>query len=112
MNKKLLEKSKSNCLSNRQSECFPNSKCGACAVPLTALMPCQKGKIASIHDCVKVTQRLSDLGLIQGTLISFLRSAPLKGPVQICVRNSTLAIDRSIAEKILVFVVGQKNGKR
>lgn len=46
--------------------------------------------------------RLLDLGLVSGTKLIVVRSAPFGGPVEILVRGSTLAIGREMARKILV----------
>lgn len=51
--------------------------------------------------CVK---RLTDLGLTPGTEIKVIKSAPFNGPLEVCVRGSTLAIGRGMAKRILVDV--------
>jgi DtxR family Mn-dependent transcriptional regulator len=71
-------------------------------VPITNLGPEEKGVIAFIRGDCKVVQRLSDLGLTLGTVVSVTRKAPLHGPVEVFVRRTTLAIDRAIAENIFV----------
>jgi DtxR family transcriptional regulator, Mn-dependent transcriptional regulator len=57
----------------------------------------QEGKIAFIRGDNKVLRRLLDLGLIPGTKIRVNRVAPLKGPVEIMVRGSRLALGDEIA---------------
>ncbi|MFA5772622.1 MAG: metal-dependent transcriptional regulator [Thermoplasmata archaeon] len=71
-------------------------------VSITVLKPGQKGKIAFIHGGKGAVQRLCDLGLTNGTAVSLVRSAPLKGPIEICVRGCNLVVGRDIAEKIFV----------
>lgn len=71
-------------------------------IPLTALAPNRKGRIAFIRSGVGVVRRLSDLGLTPGTVISVVRVAPLRGPVEIHVRGCNLIIGRGIAQKIFV----------
>ncbi|UCH87991.1 MAG: metal-dependent transcriptional regulator [Thermoplasmata archaeon] len=71
-------------------------------IPITDLKPHQKAKIAFIRGGNKVIQRLADLGLTPGTSVFLERSAPFKGPVEIVVRGSSLAVGRGIAEKIFI----------
>lgn len=71
-------------------------------VAITSLHVGEKGKIAFVRGGGGVMQRLCDLGLTNGTVISLLREAPLHGPIQICVRGCKLVIGRGIAEKIFV----------
>lgn len=70
--------------------------------PLTQLQREQKATIAFIRGGKHVIQRLCDLGLTPGTSIYLKRSAPLKGPLEICVRSTNVVIGRGIAEKIFV----------
>ncbi len=71
-------------------------------VPVSALEPGKSGRIAFIRGDRKVVQRLSDLGLTVKTAISLVRKTPLDGPVEIAVRKTKLAIDRTIADNIFV----------
>lgn len=76
-------------------------------IPVTALMPGQKAKIAFIRGDSSVVQRLADLGLTIRTEIRFVRKAPLLGPVEIAVRKTKLAIDHAIADHIFVSAGGE-----
>jgi DtxR family Mn-dependent transcriptional regulator len=71
-------------------------------IALTSLKQGDTAKIAFVRGGGGVMQRLCDLGLTNGTEISLLRTAPLHGPLQICVRGCKLVIGRGIAEKIFV----------
>jgi DtxR family Mn-dependent transcriptional regulator len=73
---------------------------------ITTLKPGQKGKIVFIRGGRNVVQRLCDLGLTNGTSISLVREAPLKGPIQICVRGCKIIIGRGIADKIFIQIEG------
>ncbi|MCX6671722.1 MAG: metal-dependent transcriptional regulator [Euryarchaeota archaeon] len=75
-------------------------------ISITSLKPGQKGKIAFIQGGKGVIQRLCDLGLTNKTSISILRSAPLNGPIEICVRGCKIVIGRDIANKIFVHAEG------
>ena len=71
-------------------------------IPLTSLQIGHIGIIVNIFAGIKVNQRLTSLGLIPGTKIIKLSSAPFHGPVQLKVRNTRLAIGRGLANKIMV----------
>jgi DtxR family Mn-dependent transcriptional regulator len=71
-------------------------------IAITNLKPGEKAKIVFVRGGRGVMQRLCDLGLTNGTSISLERTAPLNGPIQICVRGCKLVIGRGIAEKIFV----------
>jgi DtxR family Mn-dependent transcriptional regulator len=75
-------------------------------ISITFLKPGQKGKIAFIQGGKGVIQRLCDLGLTNRTSISIIRSAPLNGPIEICVRGCKIVIGRDIANKIFVHPEG------
>lgn len=49
-------------------------------------------------------RRLEDMGLTPGTKIAVVKSAPFRGPLEVYVRGSRLAIGRGMAERILVEV--------
>jgi len=47
-------------------------------------------------------KRLMDMGLTPGTMVTVVKSAPFRGPVEVSVRGSRLAIGRGMAERIFV----------
>lgn len=61
-----------------------------------------EGKIVEIRGGRMVNQRLNDLGLTIGSIITVIRRAPFSGPIHLSVRGSNLAIGRGIAAKIIV----------
>jgi DtxR family transcriptional regulator, Mn-dependent transcriptional regulator len=75
-------------------------------LPITELKPCQKGVIAFLRGGRKVIQRLSDLGLTPGTEVTLRRKTPLSGPIEVCVRRTSLAVGHDIADNIFVEAVG------
>jgi DtxR family Mn-dependent transcriptional regulator len=75
-------------------------------ISITTLKPGQKGKVEFIRGGRNVVQRLCDLGLTNRTCISLVREAPLKGPVEICVRGCNVVIGRGIADKIFIQTEG------
>lgn len=87
------------CLSGEET--LPELR-GEPILPVSTLEPGQGGTIAFIRGDRKVVQRLADLGLTVKTAISLVRKTPMDGPVEIAVRKTKLAIDRSIADDIFV----------
>jgi DtxR family transcriptional regulator, Mn-dependent transcriptional regulator len=71
-------------------------------VALSSLNKNQESTIAFIRGEKKVLGRLSDMGLTPGTKIFISRIAPFKGPVEIDVRGSKLAISDEIACNVFV----------
>jgi len=71
-------------------------------ISITSLKHGEKAKIVFVRGGGGAMQRLCDLGLTHGTVVSLLREAPLNGPIEICVRGCKLVIGRGIAEKIFV----------
>lgn len=62
-------------------------------------------KILEIGDSA-LKDRLMTMGLIPGTNVKVLRSAPLGDPIAIGIRSYNLALRREDAEKIQVSEVG------
>lgn len=71
-------------------------------VSLAALKEKQEAKIAFIRGDNKALRRLLDMGLTPGTKVTISRVAPLKGPVEIAVRGSHLALGEKIACNVFV----------
>jgi DtxR family Mn-dependent transcriptional regulator len=71
-------------------------------VSIASLKEKQEGKVAFIRGDNKALRRLLDLGLTPGTRISVNRIAPLKGPIEVRVRGSRLALGDDIACNVFV----------
>lgn len=75
-------------------------------ISLSSLKEGMKGKITKFETDQKTAQRLRDMGLTEGTIITLRRVAPFKGPLELSVRGSRLAVGRRVALKILVRWAG------
>jgi DtxR family transcriptional regulator, Mn-dependent transcriptional regulator len=71
-------------------------------VSISALKENQKGTVAFIRGDKKILRRLLDLGLTPGTRVSVTRVAPMKGPVELSIRGSKLALGDEIACNVFV----------
>ena len=49
-------------------------------------------------------KRLEDMGLTPGTRVTVVKSAPFRGPLEIYVRGSRLALGKGMTERIFVEV--------
>ena len=65
-------------------------------------------KVSFIRGEHRVLQRLLDMGLTPGTSIKVERVAPLKGPVEVCVRGSKVALGQDIAANVFVEISGKR----
>jgi DtxR family Mn-dependent transcriptional regulator len=59
-------------------------------------------KVCFIRGEHRTLQRLLDMGLTPGTQIKIQRVAPLKGPIEVCVRGSRVALGQDIAANVFV----------
>jgi len=74
---------------------------------LSHLRPGERAKVAFIRGGGSATQRIMDMGLCPGTNIKVDNAAPFKGPIQVSVRETCLALGRELAEKIYVELENQ-----
>jgi Fe2+ transport system protein FeoA len=70
--------------------------------PLDRLAPGEAGRIARIDAEPGITRRLMELGLVPGTDVEMVRSAPLGDPLEVTVRGLHLSLRRSEAAHIHV----------
>ena len=71
-------------------------------VAVSTMKENQKGKVAFIRGDNKALRRLLDMGLTPGTESCVNHAAPMKGPVEIAVRGSKLALGDEIACNVFV----------
>ncbi|MFX1569175.1 MAG: ferrous iron transport protein A [Promethearchaeota archaeon] len=72
---------------------------------MKCLTECDKGKVVvvvNVNAGSKAKRRLANLGIVPGTKIIKQKSAPLRGPIEVIVKGSSLVIGRGLAEKIIV----------
>ena len=70
--------------------------------PLDRLAPGEGGRIAHIDAEPGIKRRLMELGLVPGTDVEMVRSAPLGDPIEVTVRGLHLSLRRSEARHIHV----------
>ena len=75
------------------------------AMLFKCLTECNRGEIViviSVNAGHKAKMRLANLGIVPGVEVLKKKSAPLRGPLEIIVKGSSLVIGRGLAEKIIV----------
>jgi ferrous iron transport protein A len=75
--------------------------------PLSELSPGQSGKVQRVEVTGSARGRLQEMGLIRGTVVQFVRSAPLGDPIEIRVRGYRLSLRRQEAEAVIVEREGE-----
>jgi Fe2+ transport system protein FeoA len=74
----------------------------AAPVSLDRLRPGERGQITDIQGNDALTQRLLEMGLLEGVAVEVLRIAPLGDPLEIQVGDYQLSLRRNEAARILV----------
>jgi len=84
-------------------------------LPLTALRDGESGIVTSVEEGRGgghgrgrggwgFKKRLMDMGLTPGTRVTVVKSAPFRGPLEVSVRGSRLALGRGMAERVFVEI--------
>jgi ferrous iron transport protein A len=71
-------------------------------LPLDQLRPGQRGEIISLDADAAASQRLMEMGLLEGALIELIGFAPLGDPLEIRVGDYRLSLRRSEAAHVRV----------
>ncbi|HEX2093279.1 MAG TPA: FeoA family protein [Longimicrobiaceae bacterium] len=69
---------------------------------LAELRPGDRGRVVAVAGDADAARRLMDLGLIRGTAVEVIRTAPLGDPMEVKLRGFMLTLRRSEAEHITV----------
>ncbi|NWF95891.1 MAG: metal-dependent transcriptional regulator [Candidatus Thorarchaeota archaeon] len=75
---------------------------------LSSLRTGHKAIVLFIQKGSTATRRLLEMGLTPGTGIEILAAAPLNGPIQVKVRNSSVAVGRGLASAVVVEVLDEE----
>ncbi len=71
---------------------------------LDKLTPGQTARVVGFTDDSPIVRRLTELGLVPGRMVKYLRNAPLKDPLQLQVGPSSLSMRHSEASLVTVEV--------
>ncbi len=71
---------------------------------LNKMLPGQKAKVLGYTSDSPVVRRLTELGLIPGRMVTYLRNAPLQDPLEIQVGPSCLSLRHAEASLVAVEI--------
>jgi DtxR family Mn-dependent transcriptional regulator len=71
---------------------------------LSNLKPGETGQVAFIRSGKQSGKRIQDMGLTPGTFIKMVNAAPFKGPVEVEVRGTSVALGRQLAGQVYINV--------
>jgi ferrous iron transport protein A len=71
-----------------------------CALP--ELSPGESGRVVGLRGAAETCNRLMEMGVTRGTLVRFVRCAPLGDPLELYVRGYRLSLRRAEAAAVAV----------
>ncbi|MEW6050085.1 MAG: FeoA family protein [Candidatus Zixiibacteriota bacterium] len=69
---------------------------------LSKMAPGQKGRVIGYTDDNRIARRLTELGLVPGRTIEYVRNAPLNDPLEVQVGPCCLSLRRAEASMVAV----------
>lgn len=69
---------------------------------LNKMVPGQKGKVVGFTDDNKISRRLLELGLVPGRIVTYLRNAPFRDPMEIQIGCCCLSLRHAEASLVTV----------
>ncbi len=72
------------------------------SIPLDQLRPGEGGQVASLQGGDSLTQRLMEMGVLEGQELEVLAVAPLGDPIEISLGDYRLSLRRREAARVLV----------
>ena len=71
---------------------------------LNQMTPGQKGRVVGYTDDSPIARRLTELGLVPGREITYLRDAPLRDPLEIQIGMCCLSLRHSEASLVAIEI--------
>lgn len=72
---------------------------------LAELKPGQRARIASLEGAGPLVQRLYEMGLLEGTMVTLVRRAPLGDPMEVRLMGYSLSLRAAEAARIKVVTL-------
>lgn len=69
------------------------------------LKPGQKAKVVEVHGGWGLRQKLCELGILPGQVVTMASSSLWRGPVRVQVNSNEVALGRGVAMKVMVEVI-------
>ena len=77
---------------------------GKLVTQLSHIKPGEEATVAFLRGGRLACQRILDMGLTPGTRVRVTSTAPFHGPVEVKVRDTSLALGRNLANKVFVLI--------
>ena len=87
---------------NRRTFERGNPRSNGEVISLTSLFEGERGVLTNAFGGFGLVRRLAEMGLTPGVEIKLIRKCPFRGPLQIEVRGSVLALSYGVASKVFV----------
>jgi ferrous iron transport protein A len=71
-------------------------------ISLAHLLPGEKARVLSVKGNGTISKRLMEMGVVPGTPVRVIKSAPLGDPLEVRVRDYHLALRQNEAQTIIV----------
>jgi DtxR family Mn-dependent transcriptional regulator len=71
---------------------------------LSHLRPGERARVAFVRGSGSAARRIMDMGLCPGASLKVENAAPFNGPIQVSVRDTSLALGRALADNVFVEV--------
>ena len=71
---------------------------------LSHLKPGEQGQVAFVRSGKQSGKRIQDMGLTPGTFIKMVNAAPFRGPVEVEVRGTSVALGKGLAGQVYIQV--------
>jgi DtxR family Mn-dependent transcriptional regulator len=71
---------------------------------LSHLRPGERARVAFVRGSGSTARRIMDMGLCPGASLKVENAAPFNGPIQVSVRDTSLALGRELADNVFVEV--------
>ena len=81
------------------------------SMSLDQLKPGQSGRILEVAGSGALRRRLLDLGFRKGEVVKFIKTAPLRDPLQVSLGNGHITIRKSEASLVQVEVLLGKSSE-
>lgn len=69
---------------------------------LAQMLPGEEANVVSVNGNDSITKRLMEMGVVPGTLVRLIKTAPLGDPLEVRVRGYHLALRHSEAQTIII----------
>jgi len=93
-------------------EHLPGCLAASAIKPLDQLQAGEMGRIVKVDYVGAVTRRIVDMGMVKGSVVEVVKTAPLGDPIEVKVKGCNISLRRSEAATVLVADTGPGKCRR